>query len=125
MQLLDRPAVNSAALVIIHRTIVITAITADLIGAVEALGYRSSIVMPLDAVNALEAQYRPPRILDHAIASADETFRLTAAFVVELVTTINIVTEAERARQAGKKSKADALSARVTKLLTTARSRLQ
>jgi hypothetical protein len=40
VQLLDRPAVNSAS---------------ELIGAVEALGYRSSIVMPLEAVNALEA----------------------------------------------------------------------
>jgi len=40
VQLLDRPAVNSAS---------------ELIGAVEALGYRSNIVMPLEAVNALEA----------------------------------------------------------------------
>jgi hypothetical protein len=34
---------------------------------------------------------------------------------------LKIMQEAERARQAGKHAKAEALSARVTKLLTTAR----
>jgi hypothetical protein len=92
-----------------------TAITADTI--------RDTITMPLEAVNALEVQYGRARMLDHALASKDEAFRLAAAFVVELVTTINILNEAERARQVGKKVKAEALSARVTRLLTTARAR--
>jgi len=56
VQLLDRPAVNSAS---------------ELIGAVEALGYRSSITMPLEAVNAIEAQYGRARMLDHALASKE------------------------------------------------------
>jgi hypothetical protein len=92
-----------------------TSITADTL--------RDAITMPLEAVNALEAQYGRARMLDHALASRDEAFRLAAAFVVEFVTTVKIIEEAERARQAGKLAKAEALSARVTKLLTTARAR--
>ncbi len=53
------------------------------------------------------------RMLDHALASRDGNFQLAAAFTVEVVTVVNILNAAERARQAGKKAKAAALSARV------------
>jgi len=90
-----------------------TAITADTI--------RDTITMPLEAVNAIEAQLGRARMLDHALASRDENFQLAAAFTVEVVTTLNILNAAERARQVGKKATAEALSARFKKLLTTAR----
>jgi hypothetical protein len=102
-----------------------TATAADILRATKRLGadYRDAITMPLEAVYALDLQYGRVRTLDHALASKVEAFRLAAAFVVELVTVVKIMEEAERARQAGKRAKADALSARVTKLLTSARAR--
>jgi hypothetical protein len=90
-----------------------TAITADMI--------RAAIAMPLEVVSALEAQLGRARMLDHALSSRDENFQLAAAFTVEVVTVVNILNAAERARQAGKRATAAALSARFTKLLTAAR----
>jgi len=52
-------------------------------------------------VAALERDLGRVAMLDHAIASDDRVFKLAAAFTVALVTTLAIMDEAERARQAG------------------------
>ena len=52
-------------------------------------------------VAALEQELGRVAMLDRAIESDDRAFKLAAAFTVALVTTLAIMDEAERARQAG------------------------
>jgi hypothetical protein len=98
-----------------------TPTTDDILRALKDVGpdYREAIVMPLEAVNALEAKYGRLRMVEHALASRDRMFRLAAALTTEWVIMIKVMDENERARQAGKKGAEDALSDRVTKSLTT------
>ena len=76
--------------------------------------------MRLEQIKALDAQYGRARMLEHAIASHDDWFKIAAAWTINLATTIKMMNEAERARQAGK-ANAKALRARVDKLLSAAR----
>ena len=59
-------------------------------------------------------------MLDRAIESDDRAFKLAAAFTVALVTTLAIMDEAERARQAGNSW----LSERLNKMLRGERERV-
>jgi hypothetical protein len=54
-----------------------TPTTTDIIRAAEHYG--PTIRMPLEQVAVLDAQYGRARVLDHALASRDEAFRLAAA----------------------------------------------
>ena len=84
-----------------------TAITADLARAARR-------------VAALEQELGRAAMLDRAIESDDRAFKLAAAFTVALVTTLAIMDEAERARQAGN----GWLAERLNKMLSGERDRV-
>jgi hypothetical protein len=80
----------------------------------------SGLARAATRVAALEQELGRVAMLDRAIESDDRAFKLAAAFTVALVTTLAIMDEAERARQAGN----GWLSERLNKMLRGERERV-